>query len=261
MTPTELTALVLTFNEAPNLRRTLEKLSWLREVLVVDSFSTDETEAIARSFPNVRFTQRAFDNHTAQWNFGVDQCGAPWVLALDADYVLTDDLVRELQAFAPATDLAAGFARFKFCVQGRPLRASLYPPRAVLFRRDRCRYVSDGHTQLLKVGGPTVQLSGFIHHDDRKPLSRWLWAQSRYTDLEVEKLTHAKPGELRVQDRLRKLIVVAPPLVLLYTLFVRGVVLDGWPGLHYALQRTVAELLLSLRLVEARLFRRSDEQP
>lgn len=257
----ELTALVLTYNEAPNLRRTLERLIWLREVVIVDSFSTDETEAIARSFPNVRFTQRAFDNHTTQWNFGVDQCATPWVLALDADYVLSDELVRELQSLAPAAETAACFARFKFCVCGRPLRASLYPPRAVLFRRDHCRYVPDGHTQLLKVAGPTAQLSGVIFHDDRKPLSRWLWAQSRYTDLEVEKLTNAKPGELRVQDKLRKLIFIAPPLVLLYTLFARGVILDGWPGLHYALQRTVAELLLSLKLLEAKLVRWSDNSP
>ena len=248
----ELTALVLTYNEAPNLRRTLEKLAWLREVVVVDSLSTDETEAIAKSFPNVRFIQRAFDNHTAQWNFGVDQCATPWALALDADYVLSDELVRELQSLAPAADTAACFARFKFCVHGHPLRASLYPPRAVLFRRDRCRYQPDGHTQLLKISGPTTELAGIILHDDRKPLARWLWAQSRYTDLEVEKLTAAKPGELRLQDRLRRLIFIAPPLVLLYTLFVRGVILDGRPGLHYALQRTVAELILSIKLLEAK---------
>jgi glycosyltransferase involved in cell wall biosynthesis len=249
----ELTALVLTYNEAPNLRRTLEQLTWLREVVVVDSFSTDETETIAKSFPNVRFIQRAFDNHTAQWNFGVDHCATPWVLALDADYVLSDELVRELQSLTPAADTAACFTRFKFCVHGHPLRASLYPPRAVLFRRDRCRYEPDGHTQLLKISGPTTELAGRILHDDRKPLARWLWAQSRYADLEVEKLTAAKLGELRVQDRLRKLIFIAPPFVLLYTLFARGVILDGWPGWYYVFQRTVAELILSLKLIEVRL--------
>ena len=257
----ELTALVLTYNEAPNLRRTLEELEWLREVVVVDSFSTDETEAIAKAFANVRFVRRAFDNHTAQWNFGVDQCATPWVLALDADYVLSDELVRELQSLTPAADTAACFARFKFCVHGHPLRASLYPPRAVLFRRDRCRYAPDGHTQLLKISGPTTELASAIMHDDRKPLARWLWAQSRYTDLEVEKLTTAEPGELRMQDRLRKLIFIAPPLVLLYTLFVRGVILDGWPGLYYAFQRTVAELILSLKLIEAKFTKNPGGSP
>ena len=257
----ELTALVLTYNEAPNLRRTLEQLAWLREVVVMDCFSTDETEAIAKSFPNVRFIQRAFDNHTAQWNFGVDNCATPWVLALDADYVLSDELGCELQSLAPANDTTACFARFKFCIHGHPLRASLYPPRAVLFRRDRCRYEPDGHTQLLRISGPTAELTGVILHDDRKPLSRWLWAQSRYTDLEVEKLTAAKPGELRVQDRLRKLIFIAPPLVLFYTLFARGVIFDGWPGFYYAFQRTVAELILSLKLIDAKFAKNLGGSP
>ncbi len=257
----EPTALVLTYNEAPNLRRTLEKLTWLREIVVLDSHSTDETEAIAKSFANVRFLQRTFDNHTSQWNFGVEQCATPWVLALDADYVLSDELVHELQALAPAAETVACFARFKFCVHGHYLRASLYPPRAVLFRRDRCCYESDGHTQLLKISGPTAQLAGVILHDDRKPLARWLWAQSRYTDLEVEKLTTAKPGELRFQDRLRKLTFIAPPLVLLYTLLVRGVILDGRPGLYYAFQRVVAELILSLKLLEAKFTKHPGGSP
>ena len=45
------TPLILTFNEAPNLRRTLEKLKWAKQIVVLDSFSTDETLEIARSSP------------------------------------------------------------------------------------------------------------------------------------------------------------------------------------------------------------------
>jgi hypothetical protein len=58
----DLTALVVTFNEAPNLRRTLERLTWAPRVIVLDSFSTDDTETIARSYPNVEFLQRPFDS-------------------------------------------------------------------------------------------------------------------------------------------------------------------------------------------------------
>ena len=71
----EITALILTFNEAPNIARTLQKLVWVRQVIVLDSFSTDETEKIARGFANVTFIQRQFDNHTAQWNFGLGARG------------------------------------------------------------------------------------------------------------------------------------------------------------------------------------------
>ncbi|NBV22688.1 MAG: glycosyltransferase family 2 protein [Proteobacteria bacterium] len=252
-----ITPVLLTYNEEPNLARSLAPLAWARRVVVVDSGSQDETKAIAARHTNVTLVERPFDNHTAQWNFGVDQVQTDWVLSLDADYVLTEDLVRELGALTLGDGPVAYFARFRICVNGQPLRRSLYPPRAVLFHRRHCRYVPDGHTQLLQITGPSAPLAGFIHHDDRKPLARWLWAQSRYTDLEAEKLTKAKPGGLPLQDRLRQMIFIAPPLVLFYTLFVRGVILDGWPGLHYAFQRTLAELLLSLKLIELKLAGRS----
>jgi len=253
--PLEITPLILTFNEAPNIRRTLEKLSWAKEILVVDSFSADETLEMVRSFPNTRIVQRAFDAHAAQWNHGLEQCGSEWVLALDADYVLSADLVDELRRFEPHSGIAAYFARFRYCVYGRPLRGTLYPPRAVLFRRDQCRYDQDGHTQRLRVDGRTGWLSGFIDHDDRKPLSHWLWAQDRYAALEVEKLLQSTATELPIQDRLRRLIFLSPGLVFLYALLGKGLIFDGWPGWYYAFQRTLAEIILSLRLLEEKLKR------
>src|SRR5262249_10145376 len=122
-------------------------------------------------------------------------------------------------------------------------------------------------------------------------LSRWFWAQERYAKLEAAKLlTAGSKGErakatsiegtergdqraeirsqrsgfgnqrsaaddqrLSPQDRVRKWIVVAPVLVFFYTLFAKRLILDGWPGWYYVFQRTLAELLLSLRLIEARI--------
>lgn len=259
--PFELTALVLTFNEAPNLRRTLEQLAWLPDIVVVDSFSTDETLAIARSFPQVRVVQREFDTFAGQCNFGLQQIRTEWVLSVDADYVLTDALVGELKSLQPLEPIAGYTASFDYCVWGHVLRACLYPPRTVLYRRGRAAYENDGHAHRVRVAGELGNLRGRIQHDDRKPLARWLWAQARYADQEVAKLAAAQPGELPLPDRLRKLIFIAPPLVLLYTLFVRGVILDGWPGLYYAFQRVVAELILSLKLLEAKFTKRPGGSP
>src|ERR1043165_1194547 len=128
----EITPLVLTFNEAPNLERMLARLDWASRIVVVDSFSTDETEAICRRDPRVEFIHRKFDSHTSQWNFGLDQIKTEWVLTLDADYVLTEALVTELKHWQPSTDVNACFASFRYCVFGKPLRASLYPARPVL---------------------------------------------------------------------------------------------------------------------------------
>jgi glycosyltransferase involved in cell wall biosynthesis len=245
-----ITPLILTLNEAPNIRHTLEKLTWAKEIVLLDSFSTDDTLEIARAFPQVRIVQRKFDTHSAQWNFGLEQCGTPWILALDADYSLSDELLEELQALEPRSDVVAYFAKFKYCVSGRPLRGALYPPRAVLFQERCCRYEQDGHTQRLRVDGGVAWLRGFINHDDRKSLDRWLHEQNRYAEIEARHLQETPLDQLCFPDRTRRMVVLAPLLVFFYTLLGKGLILDGWPGWYYVFQRTLAEMILSLRLIE-----------
>jgi glycosyltransferase involved in cell wall biosynthesis len=251
----EITPLILTFNEAPNLGRTLAKLAWAPRVVVVDSFSTDATLDICKQFPAVEVVQRKFDTFAGQCNFGLEQIKTPWVLSLDADYVLTDELVAELKSLTPSHTTRGYSARFKYCIHGRVLRASLYPPRTVLYRREGAAYSDVGHGHRVQVNGGVEALNGHILHDDRKPLERWLGEQNRYAISECEHLLKTKPEELNPADKIRRKILFAPALVAGYTLFARGLILDGWPGWYYVCQRTLAELFLSLRLIEARLKR------
>jgi glycosyltransferase involved in cell wall biosynthesis len=253
----KITPLILTYNERPNIRRALSRLHWAREILVVDSFSTDGTCEVLSELPQVRLIQRQFDNHTSQWNFGLDQVQSDWVLSLDADYVLSDEFVEELETRRSETGTVAYFARFRYCILGRPLRTSLYPPRAVLFRRDLCRYIDVGHTQVLEVSGPTRFFKNPIYHDDRKSLDRWLREQDRYAIKDAQFLLETPVKELKLPDRLRRKIVIAPVLVFFYTLLVKGLIADGLPGWFYVLQRTYAEALLSLRLLETRMRSRT----
>src|SRR5947208_402291 len=249
-----LTALVLTYNEQENIRRNLEALLWVPKVIVVDSFSNDRTLEIVRSFPNVQVVQRVFDTHANQWNAGLDRIDTEWVLTLDADYVLTAELQEEIKNLEPASDLALYWGEFDYCIFGRPLRASIYPPRVVLFRTKRAGYVDEGHAQQLRVKGKLAKFKGKIWHDDRKPLNRWFQSQVRYAELEATYLLGAKSEELSRLDRLRKnWLIVAPMAMPIYLLLVRGLIFDGWNGWYYAFQRTVAEMMLSLRLFEAKL--------
>lgn len=252
-----ITPLILTWNEEPNLRRCLERLRWAAEVVIVDSGSVDATAQIAAEFPNVRFITRPFDDHTSQWNFGVAATAGDWVLALDADYVLGEGFEGELAALPEEPECDAYYAGFRYLVFGRPLRRCLYPPRAVLFRKDRCSYKPDGHTQLLHIPGKSGRLNVLIDHDDRKPLSRWFSSQDKYAKLEAEKLLALSHAELHLQDRIRRTMVLGPFVVFAYTLIVRQAILDGWHGWFYVLQRTVAEVLLSLRLLEKHLTKGS----
>ncbi|MBE0612767.1 MAG: glycosyltransferase family 2 protein [Burkholderiales bacterium] len=248
----QVTPLILTFNEAPNIGRTLERLSWAKDLVVVDSFSADETLEIANRFSNVRIFQREFDTHENQWQFGVNATGicTEWVLALDADYQISEDFLDEIRSLAPEADVGGYRASFRYCIEGRPLRATVYTPVTVLFRREHATYDQDGHTQRVKVRGKIAALSGMIYHDDRKTLSHWVASQDRYMRLEAKKLLDSGWVDLGWPDRIRKLRVVAPFAMLFYCLFLQGLVLDGRAGLFYSFQRAFAELLLSLHLLQ-----------
>jgi glycosyltransferase involved in cell wall biosynthesis len=247
-----ITPVILTRNEAPNIGRTLSKLSWARDIVVVDSFSQDETQNILAQFSQVRVFQRTFDNHADQWSFALRETGidTDWVLALDADYILSDGLIEELGRLAPSESTAGYEASFKYCIHGKTLRGAAYLPVTVLYRRSAAAYHQDGHTQRITVWGTVEKLRAPIYHDDRKPLSHWVQSQIRYMRLEAEKLSASDRDKLGWADRLRLLRVVAPFVMLFYCLFVKGAIFDGKAGVYYAFQRMFAELLLSLFLIE-----------
>jgi glycosyltransferase involved in cell wall biosynthesis len=250
-----ITPVILTFNEAPNLARTLACLEWAERVVIVDSGSTDETREIARRCAKVSWFERRFDTQADQWRYAIAETAVdtPWVLRLDADYLVPEALVGELSRLAPGDDVAAYRARFDYAICGRKLRASLYPPNTVLFRPDRVSVRNSGHTERWQVTGRVEDLSNRIVHDDRKPLSRWFASQARYMALETTHLEALARDELRPSDRLRRIPLVMPVLSFLYCLVGKGLVLDGRAGLHYATQRLVAEAMLSLMILDRRL--------
>jgi glycosyltransferase involved in cell wall biosynthesis len=249
---TTITPFVLTLDEEPNIGRALDSLAWASRVLVVDSGSTDRTLEIAGSYSNVDLRVRAFDSAAGQSNYALGAVETPWVLALDADYVVPPELVAEIARLTDETGRSGYFVPFEYRVLGRILRSSLYPQRQVLFRKEAAIFEQDGHTQRVRVAGPTGRLRSAIVHDDRKDLGRWLRNQVEYAEREAAKLSAVRFGELGWMDRLRATLVLGPLAVTLYCLFARGLVLDGRAGLYYTAQRAVAEAILSLKLMEAR---------
>jgi len=247
----DITPVILTYDESANIGRSLERLTWAREVVIVDSGSTDDTLAIAARFPNTRVIHRPFDSHCRQWTFATAETGVTsgWILRLDADYMLEPALRDEIAALAPDPATAAYRIAFTYCMEGKPLRASLYPAQPVLFRRGRESFVQDGHTEKLHIDGPVVPLDNRLLHDDRKSLERWLRSQSRYQVAEAEKLAMRPWSELSWPDRLRCTRVLGPLAVAFHCLVVKGLVLDGSAGLFYTAQRVTADLILSMHLL------------
>lgn len=257
----QITPLIITYNEEPNIEATLDKLDWAPRILVIDSGSTDKTLEIIRARPNAEVIHRAFDNFANQCNFGLQNIASPWALSIDADYKLSDDLVAELRGLKP-DDATVGYrARFIYRIYGKSLRGALYPPRIVLYRKEHAHYKNEGHGHRLSIAGDVVDLKGAIYHDDRKPLQRWVSSQQRYARDEAEYLLSLPREKMSKTDKIRVIGWPAPILVFFYALLAKGCILDGWPGWHYALQRLFAEVLIDLELVDRRLRQESFNAP
>ena len=113
--------------------------------------------------------------------------------------------------------------------------------------------MDEGHTQRVRIEGEIKTLTNPIFHDDRKPIARWFTSQARYAALEAGHLLSLKKSELGRADRLRLMLVPVPLLMFIYILFIKRCLLDGWPGWYYTLQRSCAEVMLSIELIDRRL--------
>lgn len=246
-----ITPVMLTMNEEANLERTLSRLQWARDIVVVDSGSTDRTLDILDKDPRVRVFQRVFDTHAGQWRFATCDTAidTEWILRLDADYRLTDELIAELESIEPDDSVAAYRIAFKYAIFSRDLRSSLYPPNWILMRRGRFEVFDRGHTEAWRINGKIADLNGKVVHDDWKSMSYWVNSQSRYMARELA----AMPVSGGLKHQLRRLPPAMPLVAFCYAYFLKGLFLDGRAGLYYALQRATAEMILALMVLEERL--------
>jgi glycosyltransferase involved in cell wall biosynthesis len=256
--PDHVTPVILTFNEEANIKRTLSSLSWAKQIVVVDSGSTDCTLRILGGDPRITVFSRKFDSHGAQWMFAITQTNlcTDWVLRLDADYVLTGELQNEIAQLDPSAPVSAYSIAFDYAIYGRRLRASLYPAKPILFRKGCATCLDRGHTEVWNIDGPVAELKGHILHDDRKRVTDWITAQVRYVTREFSDLERARTPSSKGWLRLRPPLM--PLLTFIYCLFFKGFILDGRAGLFYSLQRLLNETALALIVLEDRLQSRDD---
>ncbi|MEB3199696.1 MAG: glycosyltransferase family 2 protein [Synechococcaceae cyanobacterium] len=246
-----ITPMILCCDEEANIARVLSRLTWAHRILLIDSGSRDGTLRLAAAHPQVEVLQRPFDSFAGQCNFGLARITTPWVLSLDADYVLSTAFLAELRRFDPPAAVAGYRVPLRYCIAGRPLRGTLLPPRVCLYRLPRAHYEDDGHSHRVRLPGQVDPFPAEILHDDRKSLDRWLQSQRRYLGQEARKLRDTPLAQLSRFDRLRRRTLLMPLLALPYCLLIKGGLLDGWRGWYYAFQRVYAELLLALLLLEA----------
>ena len=167
------TPLVLTYNEAlTNIGRCLDSVAWAQRVVVLDSGSTDQTCAIAGTYPNVEIFTRPFDDFRRQTDHGLGHTGitTEYALALDADMVVTPALVAEIEGPFLDGAYAGGLLPFTYRILGRPLLGSLLAPQLRVFRRAAVTVVQERTRPQVRGRGAVRHFAARLVHDDRKPL-------------------------------------------------------------------------------------------
>jgi glycosyltransferase involved in cell wall biosynthesis len=238
-----ITPVILTYNEEPNIGPTLASLAWASRVVVVDSGSADRTPEIARSFANVEWHVREFDSHGAQWSYAVQETSIDtrYILALDADMRPGPGFQDELARFTEQTGQAA-IVPFEYRVHGRPLLGSIYPPQVRVFTKEDIRIEQRGHTQVFRSTAPLYRFRSKLIHEDHKPFSRWLANQLQYASLEAERIRNAPTTSFI--DRLRR-SGVSPAIWGGYAYLRAGGPFKGPASRAYAQERMVFEALLA----------------
>jgi glycosyltransferase involved in cell wall biosynthesis len=241
-----LSVAIITFNEERNLADCIRSCRDLAdEVVVLDSFSTDRTEEIARAFPEVRFSQHAFDGHVQQKDRAFALCRNAWVLSLDADERLSPELAAELRALEPGDRVGFRMPRLTF-VLGAPIRhAGWYPQRKFrLVKRGHARWAGENPHDYLVVDGPAGELSGDLLHHSFQDVSHMVRTADSFSSIQAMNL-HARGR------RFPRLRAVLKPVAKFLEIFVvkRGF-LDGFPGFVVAVQNAHGAFLREAKLYE-----------
>jgi glycosyltransferase involved in cell wall biosynthesis len=178
-----LTAIVTTLNEEVNIRECLDSLAFADEILLVDSFSTDGTVAIARSMPRVKVVQREYFGSAAQKNWAMDQVTTPWFLIVDADERIPEPLGREILALLEkGPDAKHYFVRRENVFLDRVIHHSGWSTDKVvrLIARGAARYPNRRVHADLSPEGPTPTLLSPMLHYTCRSLEQYLDKLHRY---------------------------------------------------------------------------------
>ncbi|AWK05245.1 glycosyl transferase [Flavobacterium crocinum] len=190
-----LTALIITHNEEQNIHSVLENLSFANEIIVVDSFSSDQTFEIASSFKNVKAVQHTFENFAAQRNFALSLASNSWILFIDADERLTPELKKEIElVINQDSKIVAFFMNRIFMFNHKRLRFSGWQTDKIirLFKKENAFYNHEKivHEKLI-INGETGKLKNKLIH----------FSYSTFDDYKQKMFFY---GKLKAQEELAK---------------------------------------------------------
>ncbi len=240
-----LSVVIITLNAAREIEACLKSVAWADDIVVVDSGSSDDTADIARRH-RARVVHQDWLGYGRQKRFAVTQAKHPWVLSLDADERLSDELSEGIRHELTAPPHWAYEFPRRNRFMGRWLRhGEGYPDWSLrLFHRDHANWSDDVIHEKVVAEGPVARLKGDILHESEQGIADYLAKQNRYTTLAAERL-HAM-GKTAGTGKL----LLSPIFRFIKFYFLRLGFLDRVPGLVHILIGCFNSYLKYAKLIE-----------
>jgi glycosyltransferase involved in cell wall biosynthesis len=259
--------LILTYNESNNIDACLDSVAWADDVVVLDSFSSDDTVARAEA-KGARVVQRAFDDFGSQRNHALDAVDFKhdWIFHLDADERFNPELQSECERVIQLNERSAYFVpnRIIFLGQWIP-RCTQYPfPQVRLIKRGEVRFAKAGHGQkedAAQRGVGHIEVA-YDHYNFSKGIEDWIAKHNRYSSEEARlaaDIERRPIGECFSKDpmcrkrALKSWFVRMPcrPLIkFIYLYIIKLGFLDGYPGLVYCRLQMMYESMIAIKRSE-----------
>jgi glycosyltransferase involved in cell wall biosynthesis len=272
-------------NEERNIRHCLQSVRWADQVCVIDSSSTDSTCRIAEEL-GAKVFQFHYDGgwpKKRQWAMDNLPLRNPWVLLLDADEAVSEDLKEELIAIADSTDSADGYwLTLRMFFLGRELRHGASGLKKMSFFRKgkgrfEKRFVDQDHSMAdievhehVLVDGKEEVCRGHLVHHNFNTLDRYIHKHNQYSNWGSKLYFERAQGKREVDARraslfgnqserrrfLKNILMATPgsPLIwFVYFYVVRLGLLDGRPGLIYCCMQAIQHFHVKAKLYELRL--------
>jgi len=244
----KISAFVITFNEAKKIADCIESLLWVDEIIVVDDYSSDGTAEICERYDKVKLYRNKFTGFKDQKSFAASLANNDWVLELDADERVSEEMKREVQAIT-SSDFSA-FDAFAFRritnFWGKWIKhTSMYPDYKTRLYNKRKGGWSDGniHERFIPLGN-TRKIHADIIHDQDLDLHTFLKRTARYSEMSA--------GDMFASGKRAKWhhFTIRPVYTLVYRYFVRLGFLDGIQGFVISVMGGIGTFVKYMTLYE-----------
>lgn len=224
----KISSIIICNNEEGKIAKALNSLTWTDEIIVVDSFSTDNTpNIIQQNFPQVRFFQREFINHANQKNWAIDQSSYEWIFILDSDEIATKPLIEEIKQLNLSENENEAFWIFRQnYVFNQPLKKLWNKDKVIrLLNKKSCRYEEVEVHEEIKTKGKISFLENKIDH----------FAIDDWSNFIAKQMKYAKAGSLELDKKGKSssffTLFVKPAFRFFRQYLLKGGFMDGKNGL------------------------------